>query len=115
MVIKIEFLQIFGDLINFQTGAIKNDLIYSYDEKFNVYDTQQQCWKMMTANQIPWTYTYARHPINFRQEARLWLRAAHRVKHRYIWARVGIPRDEFARLMSRQNIENYNRYLFVNI
>lgn len=117
MVIAI-FFQNFGQLINLETGAIQNDRfdqMYTNDESITVYDNRLQCWRKVSTSQIPWTFTYARRPTNFREEARLWFRAAHCVKHRFVWAQIDIPRDDFAKLMSKQNIENYGRYTFANL
>lgn len=83
-----------------------------------VFDRRQNHWNRMRITEVPWTFTYAFRPNNFREEARLWLLAAHRVNHRYIWARQdipGVPRDEFAKLKSRENMSNYDRYALVRV
>lgn len=59
---------------------------------------------------IPWTFTFAPRPLNYRQEAKLWMMAAHRVKHRYVWAQERIRCDEFAKIKSKANASNYDRY-----
>lgn len=112
----IFFSQNIGHFIDFETGMVKTERYdYTNDRKIKVFDKKQQCWRKMNVSEIPWTFTYERRPNIFREEARLWLRAAHRVKHRYIWARHQIPQSQFACLMSTKNIENYDRYVFINL
>lgn len=60
----------------------------------NVYDNWQNRWISVRASEIPWTYTFAEKPTNYRMEARLWLNLFRRVKHRIIWFKKKIPVDE---------------------
>lgn len=107
-----------------ETGVVKtiknyrNGTSFNIDKKTTVFDRRHNHWKRILITEVPWTFTYALRPANFRDEARLWLLAAHRVNHRYIWAQKDSPdilRDDFAKLKSRSNMDNYDRYVFVNL
>jgi hypothetical protein len=71
---------------------------------------------MLDSSSIPWTYTLAERPTTFRKEAKLWLQAVGRVKHQFIWfENTGIKKEDFAKIKSNKNIENYNRFSFISI
>lgn len=71
-------------------------------------------WKQMPLDLIPKTCTLAEKPRNINEEGILYMRAAGRVNHKYIWsdnfAVNGITRKDFAILASRTAKENYDRY-----
>lgn len=105
-----------GSLINID-GSLKDDpreILYQKNRKLKVFDKKERRWKKMYPCQIPWTFTFAPRPLNYRQEAKLWLSAAHRVKHRFVWARQRIPCEEFSKIKSKANAHDYDRYSIVN-
>lgn len=110
----------FGDLIDLKSGTIKNgsrDESYLQNKILFTFDNEMRIWRIMRCSQIPWTFTLVEKPKNYRSEARLWLMAARRIKHRFIWTpkpQKGIPMDDFACLKSYGNIKNYGRYTYVN-
>lgn len=94
-----------------------NKMSYLNNRKMKVYDKKYRRWRQIFPSEIPWNFTYARRPRTFRQEAKLCLRVAHLVKHRFIWANEHTPEisiDDFTKLKSKGNAENYGRYSFFN-
>lgn len=79
-----------------------------------VFDQRLTRWRWIHLRNIPWSYTFAPKPTCFRTEARLYLFAARFVKHRFIWYRKRIPRNDFAKLKSRQNAEQFGRFRWVD-
>lgn len=105
-----------GSLIQ-ADGTINHDphqKLYQNNGRLMVFDKHERRWRKMNISDIPWTYTLTPRPTNYRMEARLWLFAARRVKHRFIWARERIPREEFACIKSKGNSTNYGRYFYTD-
>lgn len=88
--------------------------IYQIKRKLRLYDNSQRRWIKMYIHDIPWTYTFAPRPTNYKMEARLWMFAARRVRHRFIWSREQIPKAVFCKIKSRSNSEYNGRFTFLH-
>lgn len=107
---------VLGNLIK-ANGTIQMDPfehLYRSKRKVRLYDNVQKTWRRMHVYDIPWTYTFAPRPTNYRMEAKLWMFAARRVNHRFIWSRDQIPMRDFSQIKSRSNAENHGRYTFLH-
>lgn len=80
-----------------------------------VYDLKKQCWRYKNIHEIPTTYSFVPLPQTALEECRLWLKAVHRIKHKFIWSKDAIPMDEFEKVASVSNRENLDRFSYVKI
>lgn len=87
--------------------------VYGTEKVIEAYDRKLQQWRRMNMAEIPWTFTLAELPTNYREEARLWLKFFRRIKHRFIWFNKEISKVDFSKIKSRRNTKYYDRYASV--
>lgn len=106
----------FGTLINIDGTLRMNpyEKFYHINRKVYLFDSEKKRWRKMYLDDVPWTYTLAPFPRNFRAESKLWMFASRRVKHQFIWYNEQIPKTDFAKLKSKTNAKNHGRYSFLH-
>lgn len=83
-------------------------------DTFRIYDRKEKQWKWMKLSEIPRTYSMVPPPMDMYEEARLWLKNSHLVKHSFIWTKNRLSNEEFAKLMSETNVKNVKRYSVID-